>query len=138
MSLFTAEGERLWAEGWDPSYPANERRDGAGAVFTTAHGLHRTTWIMVDHEPDRIRYARVAHGVTAGMVTVELTDTTPAGTSVRVTYDLTALTPAGEEWLGAFQARYDNEIGDWATHISQALEEAVSSPVGITGECSQS
>jgi CubicO group peptidase (beta-lactamase class C family) len=50
MSLFTPEGER-WAEGWDPQYPVPDRRDGAGAVFTTGHGGHQTTWVMVDHEP---------------------------------------------------------------------------------------
>ena len=36
MSLFTAEGEREWAgDGWDPQYPASERQEGPGAVFTT-------------------------------------------------------------------------------------------------------
>ena len=70
MALFTAEGERQWAEGWDPCYPEPDRREGPGAVFTTAHGGHKTTWIMVDHEPERIRYARVTSGMTAGTVAV--------------------------------------------------------------------
>ena len=72
MALFTAEGERAWAgDGWDPRFPSPERRDGPGAVFTTEHsGL--TTWVMVDQQPDRVRYARVTDGVTAGTIAVEV------------------------------------------------------------------
>jgi hypothetical protein len=28
MALFTPEGERRWAEGWDPHYLEPDRRDG--------------------------------------------------------------------------------------------------------------
>jgi ABC-type proline/glycine betaine transport system permease subunit len=30
---------------------------GLGAVFTTGHGGHQTTWIMVDHDAASVRYA---------------------------------------------------------------------------------
>jgi hypothetical protein len=33
--------------------------EGPGAVFTTGHGGHQTTWIMVVHRPEGVRYARV-------------------------------------------------------------------------------
>jgi hypothetical protein len=91
LALFTAEGERRWAEGWEPRYPEPARRDGPGAVFTTAHG-HDTTWIMVDHVPERVRYARVTHGLTAGTVAVEVLASDEQRTRVRVTYDLTGTT----------------------------------------------
>ena len=70
IQLFTPEGERRWAEGWDPQYPEVDRRDGPGAVFTT--GRHHTTWIMVDHGPESVRYARVTEGMTAGTVAVDV------------------------------------------------------------------
>lgn len=122
MELFTAEGERRWAEGWDPQYPAADRREGPGAVFTTGHGGHQTTWIMVDHGPERIRYARVTDGMTAGTVAVEVVGSGERSTRVRVTYDLTALSSAGESWLDAFDADYDTAIGGWSTEIAVGLQ----------------
>jgi len=121
MPLFTAEGERRWAEGWDPRYPNPARRDCPGAVFTTAHGAHETTWIMVDHGAECVRYARATNGMTAGIVAVALLGCDEHSTRVQVTYDLTALSAAGEEWLAAFDAHFDTEIASWATDIAAAL-----------------
>jgi hypothetical protein len=122
MALFTPEGERLWADGWDPNYPEPRRREGPGAVFTTGHGGHQTTWIMVDQGARDVRYARVTEAMTAGTVAVEVVGTREGSTQVRVTYDLTALSPAGETWIDAFDADYETAIGEWATEIAAALE----------------
>jgi hypothetical protein len=122
MKLFTPEGERLWADGWDPQYPDADRREGPGAVFATAHGGHQTIWIMVDHGPRSVRYARVTHGMTAGTVAVDVLASNERSTRVRVTYDLTALTSAGESWLEGFEAEYDTEIGGWASEIAAGLQ----------------
>lgn len=72
IALFTPEGEPRWADGWDPHYPEPHRREGPGAVFTTGHGGHQTTWVMVDHGPGSVRYARVTEGLTAGTVAVNV------------------------------------------------------------------
>jgi hypothetical protein len=122
MALFTPEGERRWADGWDPHYPEPRRREGPGTVFTTGHGDHQTTWIMVDHGPSGVRYARVTEGMTAGTVAVDVVGARERSTQVRVTYDLTALTAAGDTWLEAFDADYETAVGDWATAIATALE----------------
>jgi hypothetical protein len=124
MALFTAEGERLWADGWEPQYPQADRREGPGAVFTTGHGGHHTTWVMVDHRTEIVRYARVTKGMTAGTVAVEVVRSDERSTEVRVTYDLTALSAAGDCWLDAFDAHYDAEIGAWSTEIAAALERS--------------
>jgi hypothetical protein len=124
MALFTAEGERLWADGWDPHYPEPGRREGPGAVFTTEHGGHATTWIMVDQTPEGVRYARVTEAATAGTVAVDVVATRDGSTDVRVTYDLTATTVAGEAWLDAFDAHYEASISEWATEIAAALKPA--------------
>lgn len=121
MALFTAEGERRWAEGWEPRYPEPDRRDGPGAVFTTAHGGHQTTWIMVDHRPDGVRYARVTHELTAGTVAVDVVSSDHNTTRLPVTYDLTALSTAGETWLTAFDVDYETGIVSWATAIATAV-----------------
>jgi hypothetical protein len=40
---FTAEGERVWVPGWEPTYPAGDA-DSAGTVFlTSAHGREATS-----------------------------------------------------------------------------------------------
>jgi hypothetical protein len=121
MALFTAEGERRWVNGWDPQYPEPGRQEGPGAVFTTGHGGHQTTWIMVDHRPEGVRYARVTEGMTAGTVAVDVVGSSERSTQVRVTYDLTSLGPAGDAWLESFDADYEASIGDWATEIAAAL-----------------
>ena len=127
MALFTPDGERRWAEGWDPHYPQPGRREGPGAVFTTGHHGHQTTWICVDHRPERIRYARVAHGMTAGTIAVDVLSSSERATLVGVTYDLTALTPDGERWLEAFNAEYETEIAAWSAEIAAALRRSASS-----------
>ena len=126
IELFTPEGERRWADRWDPHYPQRGRREGPGTVFTTSHGAHQTTWVMVDQQPMSIRYARVAQGMTAGTIAVEVLGRHEQATDVLVTYDLTALSPAGESWLERFDADYDAEIAGWSTEIAAALEQPTS------------
>lgn len=121
VALFTPEGERRWADGWNPHYPEPDRREGAGAVFITRHGDQETTWIMVDHGPEKVRYARVTKGMTAGTVAVDVVGSREHSTEVRVTYDLTSLTSAGERWLDDFDSHYESAIGSWATEIAAAL-----------------
>jgi hypothetical protein len=121
MALFTPDGERRWADGWDPQYPEPGRREGPGTVFTTGHGGHQTTWIMVDHRPESIRYARVVHGTTAGTIAVHVLSSSEHATRVVITYDLTALSTPGANWLKSFDADYDTEIAAWSTEIAAAL-----------------
>jgi hypothetical protein len=83
-------------------------------------------WIMVDHRTQSVRYARVAEGLTAGTVAVDVVAPREDSTEVRVTYDLTALTPAGEHWLEAFDADYEAVIAGWSTEIAEALQRSAS------------
>ena len=124
IELFTAEGERRWADGWDPQYPDPARREGPGAVFTTGHGSHPTTWITIDQGPSSVGYARVTHGLTAGTVEVELVESRENSTRWRVTYDLTSLTPAGASWLEHFDSHFETEIGGWSGEIAAALKRS--------------
>lgn len=124
MRWFTPEGERAWAgPHWDPHYPQPGRIAGPGAVFTTHTHVHAaaTVWVMVDHEPTRVRYTRVTPEVQAGTVTVAVVDSDERSSTVEVTYDLTALSPSGEDALDRFAQGYDAEIRDWRTAIVQAL-----------------
>jgi hypothetical protein len=124
LSLFTPEGERAWATGWDPSYPAPAGDDSEpGTVFQTRHGSHTGTWIVASREPGRsIRYTRVIADQDAGTVTVTLDGSDSAsGAELTVSYDLTALSDPGAAHLAQFAASYPQFLADWEEAISAAL-----------------
>jgi hypothetical protein len=120
--LFTPCGERDWADGWEPRFPAPVADDAEpGTVFETAAHGHPTIWLVLDRQPGRrISYARVTPQDTAGTVTVTLDD---AGghSDVEVTYELTALTAAAAERLAGFADRYPAFLRSWQTAIEAAL-----------------
>ncbi len=118
LFLFTPRGEKLWADGWDPVFPAPADDDTEpGTVFETTHGPQRTTWVVCAREPGRsVRYARIAHGQNAGTVTVTLDD---PGTAT-VDYDLTALSGEAAANLAEFAAHYPQFLQHWEQAIAAA------------------
>ena len=58
-TLFTPEGERGWAPGWNP-------RHHSDTVFTTDHAGSQTTWVVLDAGENAVRYARVTPDRHAG------------------------------------------------------------------------
>jgi hypothetical protein len=117
LPLFTPRGERRWAEGWDPHFPADDADDSApGTVFVTDEAI----WTVADRTPRSMRYARALPGVWAGTVEVRCE---PAGseTLANVTYDLTALDEAECPRLREFAAGYDAFLGEWEREIASAL-----------------
>ncbi len=128
LALFTPEGERAWAAGWDPSYPARtgaEDDSEPGTVFQTRHGPHAGTWIVASREPGRsIRYTRVIADQDAGTVTVTLDGSGPvSGTQLTVSYDLTALSGPGAAQLARFAAGYPQFLAHWEQEIARARAE---------------
>jgi hypothetical protein len=112
---FTPHGEREWAPGWDPHFPSADE-----TVFETHHSS--TTWVVVDWDPgQRIRYARIARGLTAGTVDVRLAAQGDGATEVTVTYGLAALTDAGREHLERFAADYEGYLRSWEEAIAAVL-----------------
>jgi hypothetical protein len=120
--LFTPRGERDWAAGWEPRFPAPTTDDTEpGTVFETQSHAGTTTWLVIDREQGRrVSYARVVPGVNAGTVTVTLE---PAGghSEVTVAYDLTALTEAGARQLRQFAADYPAYLESWRDDIGAVL-----------------
>ena len=121
--FFTPEGERAWAEGWDPHYlHPSDGRTTAGMVFTTRHGGEQTLWTMTRHEPDLgvAEYLRVTPGSRMGTVRVQCSEA-GAGTRVTVTYALTALTAEGNATLREMDApAYERFIESWESSIRSA------------------
>ncbi len=123
LPLFTPRGERRWAEGWDPVFPAGDADDAApGTVFLTeADGGGHAIWTVADRTERSMRYARAVPGVWAGTVEVRCE---PAGaeTLAEVTYDLTALDEAERPQLREFADGYDAYLGEWEREIAAALD----------------
>jgi Polyketide cyclase / dehydrase and lipid transport len=123
FQLFTPRGEREWAHGWDPMFPAPTSDDTApGTVFEIdAHG-HRGTWLVTDRvRGRRIAYAQVIPGERAGTITVTL-EPTEGGSEVEVVYELTALSDTGAHDLEQFAGRYGDYVRSWQDAIAACLE----------------
>lgn len=124
FQLFTPRGEREWARGWDPAFPAPTADDSEpGTVFETdAHG-HRGTWLVTDRVPGRrIAYAQVIPGERAGTITVTL-ETTVDGSEVEVVYELTPLSDAGAYHIKQFANGYRDYLRSWQDAIAACVEK---------------
>jgi hypothetical protein len=122
--LFTPQGEREWAHGWEPRFPVAVIDDAEpGTVFETgAHG-QRATWVVTDRQPGaRIAYARVTPADRAGTVTVSI-DGSAEHSEVEVTYDLTPLTPAADVELQHFADGYAAYLQSWQDAIARCLPD---------------
>lgn len=120
LEHFTPQGERAWAEGWDPTWhwPA----DGAttvGMVFTTDHGGEHTIWTMTryDREAGVVEYVRTTPGSRVGVVRVTCT-AVGARTRVEVRYTITTLTDAGRDKVPA-EAAFAAYIETWKDAIQE-------------------
>jgi hypothetical protein len=121
--LFTAEGERAWAHGWNPEMlsGAEER----GSAFRTQHeDGQETVWVVTDFRPQegRVSYARAALGSNIGLVDVVCTQSAGGGTDVSVRYTLTALSETGRIFVSNFlDARhYAQMIEQWRAATAEA------------------
>lgn len=120
--LFTAEGERAWAPGWEPEVLSGDT--ARGSAFRTGHGGRRTTWIVTDYRPEegRVSYARLAQDSNIGLVDVVCTPAA-GGTTVSVRYTLTGLNEQGEAFVREFldAAHYTRMIEEWRAATAAAL-----------------
>ena len=122
--LFTAQGERAWAPGWEPRILSGSEERGS-AFITTAHTGATVTWIVTDYRPTegRVSYARLVQDSNIGMVDVICTEPAQGGTDISVRYTLTAVSAAGESFVTQFLAaqHYTTMIEEWRLATSKAL-----------------
>ena len=124
IHLFTPEGERAWAPGWEPRYlhPADGRA-AEGMVFTTSLS-EETIWMMLRYQPaeGRVEYLRLTPGSRLGIVRVDCTSLSATRTRVNVSYELTALTEAGNATIRALdESTFANFIAGWPEAINRAI-----------------
>lgn len=122
--LFTAEGERAWAPGWEPRMLSGAKERGS-AFMTIAHNGSTVTWIVTDYRPaaGRVSYARLVQDSNIGIVDVICTEPAGGGTDISVRYTLTALSEAGRAFVAQFlaAAHYTTMIEEWRVATSKAL-----------------
>jgi hypothetical protein len=122
--LFTAAGERAWAEGWEPEFLSGGAE--RGSVFRArTHAGMESTWIVTEHRPTegRVSYARLAHGSNFGLVDVICTSSSAGGTDVSVRYTLTGVSAEGERFVSQFLGsdHYRSMIEEWRLAIAGVL-----------------
>ena len=121
--LFTAEGERSWAPGWEPLMLSGAVERGS-AFSTRAHSGIETTWIVADYRPaeGKVSYARLAQGSNIGLVDVTCTEE-GGGTIVTVRYTLTGVSEQGRAFVSEFleAGHYTRMIEEWRVMTSAAL-----------------
>ena len=112
FEFFTPSGERRWAPGWDPRFPAPPVDETApGTVFTTLHSGQETIWVVTAREPGHcISYARVTPHERAGTIEVRCVDVGDDTTRVEVTADLTPLDGTGVESYAQYLATWERLI----------------------------
>jgi hypothetical protein len=124
MPLFTAEGERSWAPGWEPTILSGDVERGS-AFVTRAHSGIETTWIVADYRPaeGRVSYARLAQGSNIGLVDVSCTAAEGGGTVVSVRYTLTGVSEQGRAFVREFlePTHYAKMIDEWRAATSAVL-----------------
>ena len=120
--LFSATGERAWAPGWDPRFPApGSDETQPGTVFETDHSGRQSTWVVVRcTDGQLIGYATLTPGDRCGLVTVSCRRSA-TGTSATVSYDLTALSPESDAELATFELDYPEFLRRWERSIAAAI-----------------
>lgn len=129
LAYFTPEGERSWAEGWEPTFlhPADGKTQ-QGMVFTTEHGGEHTIWTLTDYdwEGRRVEYVRATPGSRVGIVCVTCHPHGELTCRVEVNYTITALTEAGNETLaGLTEDKFAEYIASWKSSIEDARSKAM-------------
>ena len=123
IAHFTPEGERAWAIGWDPTYPAGEISEESGTVFVTSHGATKTFWVIeeINRKAQTAAYALVTAGERAGTVRVRCEDDA-GGCRVDVEYNMTALDANHPEVLDMYEAEaFGAMMHHWSAAVRKAL-----------------
>lgn len=121
--LFTPEGEKLWAPGWDYINILETTEISEDYVFLTAAHNHASThaiWLVKRYLPERwrVEYYRVEPGDKVGAVSVKCEQNQDLSTRVEVTYKYTPLSEKGQVFVENFTAeQYAQFIAGWQTQL---------------------
>jgi hypothetical protein len=128
--LFSPEGEKLWAPGWDYTNLLGSKELQRDDVFLTDSHDHKSTqaiWIVADYDPVKhhVSYYKVEPGEKVGKVVVECFEQTDKSTLVKVTYKYIGLSDSGNQFVAGFtKEAYREFIGEWRSLLLHYFEKA--------------
>jgi hypothetical protein len=126
--LFTALGEKNWAEGWNPSlvFPASgEMREGL--IFQTPDHVHAApalTWVVSRYNVSshQIQYI-ITSPIRVAIISVTCTASGKGITTARISYELTGLSTEGNELSHHLIGKiFATNLKDWETAINTFLK----------------
>jgi hypothetical protein len=126
--LFTPEGEKLWAPGWDYVNIMGTTELSEDYVFLTGRHDHASThaiWLVKRHSPDEglIAYYRVEPDDKVGVVTVRCSTASPNSTEVEVTYKYIPVSEKGLKFVEDFSLEsYTRFIAEWQLQLERYFE----------------
>jgi len=127
--LFSPEGEKLWAPGWDYTRLLGSKDLQRDDVFLTDSHDHKSTqaiWIVADYDPVKhyVSYYKVEPGEKVGKVVVECFEQTDKSTLVKVTYKYIGLSDSGNQFVSSFtKEAYREFIGEWRSLLLRYFEK---------------
>ena len=128
--LFTPEGEKLWAPGWDYENIMRTAELSEDYVFLTKHHDHASTdaiWLVKRYEPEAylVQYYKVEPGDKVGIVTVQCTSQDADATHVQVSYEYIGLSEKGRKFIEIFtRGSYEAFIAEWEELIRNYFDSA--------------
>jgi len=127
--LFSPEGEKLWAPGWDYTNLLGSKDLQPDYVFLTDSHDHKSThaiWIVADYDPVKhyVSYYKVEPGEKVGKVVVECFKQTKESTLVKVSYKYIGLSDSGNRFVVSFtKEAYREFIGEWRSLLLRYFEK---------------
>jgi hypothetical protein len=128
--LFSPEGEKLWAPGWEYTNLLGSKDLQRDDVFLTDSHDHKSTqaiWIVADYDPVKhyVSYYKVEPGEKVGKVVVECMQQTDTSTLVKVTYNYIGLSDSGNQFVSGFtKEAYKEFIDEWRSLLLHYFEKA--------------
>ena len=124
--LFSPEGERDWAPGWNPMavFPQTIAFK-PNTVFRLGQGTEESLWTILEADwlAHRAEYVRLAPASHTARIVVKIEPVPPNRSHVTVSYTVTAFGEHAPSVLEPFsEGAYARRMCDWQQQISSCLE----------------
>lgn len=129
--LFTPEGERLWAPGWEYENIMDTTNLHENYVFLTKthdHAASEAIWIVKKYEPEihSLQYYKVEPQEKLGVVTVKCSQLVENKTGVQVSYTYIGLSESGNKFIKGFSENHYKEfIDEWKCLLEKCFRDVL-------------
>jgi len=137
--LFSPEGEKLWAPGWDYENILGSTSLHEDYLFLTRthdHAVNDAIWIVKKYEPEThwVQYYKIEPGEKVGIVEVKCSPSRSRSSKVRVTYKYIGLSESGNRFVVRFTKKdYKAFIEDWKKLIEAYFAKRARESIPASG-----